>query len=73
MRETRTLRSMSGDGERGTATAPVLDSTRISRYRSDNDNATLCGTLHLCWLIRISVRVCEAPGVDQRNAVLAAL
>ena len=29
MREIRTLRSMSGDGKRDTATAPVLDSTRI--------------------------------------------
>jgi cytochrome P450 len=37
---------------------------RISRYRSDNGIATLCDALHQCWLARISVHICEAPGVD---------
>jgi len=33
MREIRTSGLMSGDGRRGTATAPVLDSTRIAAIR----------------------------------------
>ncbi len=40
---------------------------RTSRFRSDDDNATEAGALQPCWLTRISVGICEAPGVDREG------
>ena len=69
MREIRTSGLMSGDGKRGIATAPVLDSTRVVVAAKHNDSVTLMATASPGWLDRISDPIWEASGVAGRKVV----